>query len=235
MIEDVENYLDSIVIGIRFRPNFSIMDNFGSMIDEILYSKDSYFNEKYFPLVHHASHNERILSNKENKHLLTINPSNIILDTKEENNDYSNVVDSFNKQIIEGLFINYGIQQIKRIGEIRRYKIEDKELCDNFLKKTISYSISGINDINLRFSKKYPIPESKVHKKAYDYHNVIYTIVKKSDENVLNISLDFQKYFEPVIEKATMIEFNKFKERVVDYNKKDFREWLDLFLKDSYE
>ncbi len=229
VMKNIEKYLDSIVIGIRYRPNFAIMDKFGFIIDSILYSKKSYFNEQYFPFVHHGTPNERILYHNEYRHFLTLNPSNVILDTKEENQKYDETFKNFKNQILNGILDDVGIQQIQRIGVIKRYIIEDEELCKNFINRTIAETITGVNDINLRFSKKYTIQEAKLRKDVLDYHNVIYTIVKKANENIINISIDFQRHYTPILERPSMIEFDKFKTEVDNYNKKDVDEWLKRF------
>ena len=46
MIAGIRQYLVGIVIGIKFRPNFSAEDRIGSILDAILYSENSYFNPK---------------------------------------------------------------------------------------------------------------------------------------------------------------------------------------------
>ncbi|MGA3084709.1 MAG: hypothetical protein ABSE95_07920 [Thermodesulfobacteriota bacterium] len=48
---NISDYFIGLAIGIRFRANFSIEDQLGSIIDEILYSNKSYFNPKVFPKV----------------------------------------------------------------------------------------------------------------------------------------------------------------------------------------
>ena len=134
-MEKIAKYLDSIVIGVRFRPNFAIMDKFGSIIDSILYSNKSFFNEQYFPLVHHGSQNERVLYDNDNRHFLTLNPSNVILDTRDENQKYHDILKNFKVQLLDGILDNSGIQQIQRIGFVKRYVIEDEGLCKNFIEK----------------------------------------------------------------------------------------------------
>ena len=51
MLENLNQYLSGIAIGIRSRPNFSIEDRLGSLIVQILYKRDSYFYPEIFPEV----------------------------------------------------------------------------------------------------------------------------------------------------------------------------------------
>ena len=102
-----------------------------------------------------------------------------------------------------------------------------KDYVKTSLKNTISGSLLGINDINLRFSKKYPLKDSKLKKQVYDYHNAIYTIIKKANENIINISIDYQWVFSPILERPSMIDFDNFVKTVNRYNDNDVNNWLE--------
>ena len=45
MIDKVDENLVGMVMGIRFRANFSIEDQVGQMVDHLLYSKKAFFEE----------------------------------------------------------------------------------------------------------------------------------------------------------------------------------------------
>jgi len=228
MISNLNDYLESIVIGIRYRANFSITDNFGSIIDEILYSKGAFFNQYFFPLVIHSKVDERVLFNKDNKNSLTINSSNMIIEL--HNNDKLNlnkIVESFKSQIVFGVMKKYKITQINRIGFINRYKFKEPTLANNFIEKTIGETLEGIKEINLQFSRKYTILEALVKKDTYDYYNAIYNVIKRADKDELIVSVDFQRFYEPVLESTSLIKYDQFIDKVHNYNLKDFLSWLN--------
>jgi len=101
----------------------------------------------------------------------------------------------------------YSITQINRIGYINK--------------------LDGVNDINLQFSKRIALPEALVKKDVYDYNNVIYNIIKKTDKQELFVSVDFQRLYEPFLEGCSLINLPQFIEQVKTYNKNNVVEWLD--------
>lgn len=49
MINDITDYVTSILVGIRYQPNFGFTENSGAMFDDILYGKNSKFDTQFFP------------------------------------------------------------------------------------------------------------------------------------------------------------------------------------------
>ena len=230
MIDNVHEFLVGIVIGIRFRANFSIEDQLGYIVDRILYSKDSYFNPTMFPKVL-GRVTEKILINEKTENSLTINNSNILLEINLEqkgNLKYlDQIYENFDKQIINGIMNHYKITQINRLGFVSRYLFDKPELAANFLDKTIGKTLEGVNDINLRFSKKYPAEEALAKKEINDHHNVIFNVIKKADLKELFISMDFQRYYDPFLDSAPQLRFQSFIETMQSYNYKEFPHWLN--------
>jgi hypothetical protein len=229
MIENLENYLISVAIGIRFRANFSIEDKLGNIVDQILYSKDSFFNPELFPLVQSIANEKKLINNETNDYLL-INNSNIILEVNFEEYNQSaldEIHHYFAKDIVQGIMKEYKITQINRVGYVNRYLFTIERLAKNFLDKTIGKTFEGVDDINLRFSKRFPIEESLIQKDTYDYHNVIFNIIKKSGSKDLLISTDFQRYYDPFLETSTQIEYDSFIKGVYTYNYKRFLPWIN--------
>ncbi len=229
-IENITEYLGGIVVGIRYRANFSIEDSLGEIVDKILYGKKSYFNPKKFPLVRNNG-NEKILYNNETGDKLTINNSNIILDIvfsdifKKEN--YSELLERFNNEIIDGIMRTYKITEINRLGLIHRYVFPEKELAKNFIDKTIGKTLEGVNDINLTFSKKFPVSEALVKKEIFDYTNVIFNVIKKANEDNLILSVDYQKYFDPFLSSSSELKFDNYIKSMTDFNSKSYLNWLN--------
>ncbi len=70
--------LTGFVLAVRFNRSFSIDDNIGSIVDDILLHKSQLFNEKLFETIN-SYQNARVLLSKQG-HKLTINIDNIILE-----------------------------------------------------------------------------------------------------------------------------------------------------------
>lgn len=229
MIETLDNHLVGVAFGVRYRANFSIEDQLGSIIDQILYSKNSFFNEQIFPLTE-GHINQKILLNEKTGDKLTINNSNAILEINFggtfKKSDLGELTEQFQKEIIEGVLKKQKVTQIVRVGLIRRYLFEEKDLAKNFISKTIG-TIDGVNDIDLRFSKKFPVSDSLTSKEIYDYENVIFNVIKASNRQELFMAIDYQKYFVPFLESASGIEFPNFIKKAENFNKKNYIEWLN--------
>lgn len=230
MIINLDKYLIGIVIGVRYRANFSIEDSLGAIVDKILYDKKAYFNSKIFPLVQNNT-NGKVLFNDSTNDKLTINNSNIILDILFDGSfskeDCDDILENFNQQIIEGVMKQYKITEIVRVGIIKRYLFTLEDLAKSFINKTIGETLEGINDINLRFSKKIPTSTAMVKREVLDYNNVIFNIIKQSDKDELFVSIDYQKYFDPFLTSASELKFMDFVSSVNQYNNKNYLTWLN--------
>ena len=237
-LTNLDEYLGGIAIGIRFRANFSIEDQLGKIIDTILYSEDSFFNSTVFPQVG-SGIGERGLLNPKNNDSLQIDNSNVVLQVSLDGanatfsrKDLRGIVDAFKRQVINGVLKEFKIKEINRVGFVTRYLFPIEPLSTVFVNKTVGGTLSGINDINLRFSKKYPSQETLVRKGVLDYYNAIYTIVKKSDKSEIFMSVDYQKCFDPFLSSASDIGFDEFMARVNAYNGETFLGWIrDNYLK----
>jgi len=230
MIENLNEYLLGIVIGIRYRVNFALEDQLGKIVDQILYSDNAFFNPKIFPLVYNNI-SEKILINEETNNKLTINNSNVVLeiyfDDKVTIDDLDNIYDAFNKEIINNVLKKNKVTEINRTGIVHRYLFKIEELADEFVDKTIGSTLEGINDINLQFSKKYISEEGLIKKGVNDYYSAIFNVVKRADKNELLMSIDYQKYFDPFLTSSTEIEFKDFVKRTNNFNAKTYLTWLN--------
>lgn len=230
MIDNLNEYLMGIVIGVRYRVNFSLEDQFGKIVDQILYSPNAFFGPKFFPLVYNNP-NEKILINEETNNKLTLNNSNVVLEIFFDDNitvdDIDNIYDSFNDEIIESVLRKYKVTEINRVGIVHRYLFKIEKLADEFVDKTIGSTLEGINDINLRFSKKYTSEEGLSKKEVNDYYSAIFNVVKRADKNELLMSIDYQKYFDPFLTSSSSIEFLDFVKRTNSFNSKTYLGWLN--------
>ncbi len=231
-IANVDEYLVGLAIGTRFRANFGVEDRLGAMVDEILYSEDSYFNANVFPGVA-ADVGTRQLINQRNGDSLVLDNSNVVLDVNFGSAkstfaraNAAQIVDAYKRQILSGVLRDYKIKQIGRIGLVRKYLFPSKVLADTFVDRTVGGTLEGITDINLRFSKRYPADESLVRKGVQDYYNVIFSIIKKPDRQEIFMSVDYQLCFSPLLPGPEEIAFDDFVSRVMNYNRKSFVTWV---------
>ena len=230
MIDSLDDFIIGFAIGIRYRANFSIEDQLGKIADKILYSRKSFFNPIIFPKVY-TNVNEKVLIDESTQDHLVINNSNIVLEInfseKFRIDNLDEIVAQFNEEIIEGILKEFKITEFNRVGFIRRYLFQIDKLADTFIDKTIGATLEGINDINLRFSKKIPEMQAYIQKDLNDYYNAIFNIIKRADKQELFMSIDFQKYFDPFLSTASQIEFNDFYNKATTFNNNTFLNWLN--------
>ncbi len=221
--------LISMVVGIRFRANFSIEDQLGQIVDRILYSKDSYFNPKKFPLVK-SGVGRKLLVNESTGDKLTIDNSNIILEITVGDSfamgDTKKILECYENDIIRGVMKKFAIKEIVRVGYIKRYIFKIENLAKTFVDKTIGSTLAGINDIQLSFSKKLPVDEAVAKEAVNDFDNAIFTIIKKADLDEIYMSVDYQRYYDPFLSSAGEIKFMSFIEQAEMFNTNRYLPWL---------
>lgn len=235
MKEKTNDYLIGIVLGIRFRANFSIEDQLGKIVDTILYSKNSFFNPEIFPNVRNMV-GRKILFNEITEDRISIDNSNIILELnfsesrKFKKENITEIIQAFESEIINKVMRDFKIKEIVRIGYIKRYLYQINQLASSFVNKTIKTigdTIGGINDINLRFSKKIANKEGLTKKDIFDYDNVIFNIIKKSNLEEIFISIDYQRYFNPFLPIAAEIKFKNFIQKANSFNDSNYPDWIN--------
>jgi hypothetical protein len=235
MIKNLDSYLKGIVLGIRFRPNFSIEDRLGEIADTILYSKNSIFSPKIFPETETSLEGKTLL-NRDTEDNIQINYSNIILDIhfNEKSNfkrqDVPLLLEKYESVILAGVLKKIKVEDIVRIGFVQKYIFEDTTLVKNFIKQTISSNLGDVKDINLRFSKKIPIELSLIKKDVNDYDNVIFNVIKRADKDEIFISLDYQSFYEPFLEDSSSIPYKEFLGKAEKFNSSKFIDWLNNYL-----
>lgn len=231
-MDNIQEYFVGMALGVRFRANFSIEDQLGSIVDNILYDKKSFFNPKIFPKVRNSI-GSKILLNEVTQNNMQIDNSNIILDvnfSKEvgfKSQDSAEIIEMFDEQIIKGIMMSYKIKEIVRIGYIKRYVYPIHELATTFVNKTIGNTLGGINDINLSFSKKFTTTDGKLKKDVYDYDNAIFNVIKKADLDEIFMSIDYQRYFDPFLDNAGEIKLSQFIDKAESFNSGNYVEWLN--------
>jgi hypothetical protein len=227
---DLKQYLSGIAIGIKFRPNFSIEDNLGEIIDELLYRQESLFNYIVFPNTS-VGFGEKVLHNPKTNDRLTINKSNIILDLNfsekipKESSD--NLINEFFKTANEKIHKIVDIHDVYLIGIVYKYLINDSTNFANIYSNFKEITFDEIEPINFTFTKKVILPETKLNKNR-NYENIIHSILTfPNNEKEIFLQVDYQKIFEPKLASIIDIKYDDFISKVKYYNNDTFAKWLE--------
>ena len=199
--------ITGFAFGIRTVRSFSVEDRLGAIIDEILYSDNSEFNERIFPEVR-ENHNTKLLFDPVRNNKFTVTPQDFIFEYNVLNDfesEFEKFLKGFVSTITQKVFKEFKIKNISRFGFIIKAELREK---DSFLNDitTVIEKYKGIDDsLSLRFNviTKRPIKIEKII--TEDYDNEIVTYDKPNSSSPLSLSVDFQKYYKPelnVIEDA---------------------------------
>ena len=200
--------LTGFAFGIRTVKSFSVEDKLGAIIDEILYSDKSEFNEKFFTEVR-ENHNTKLLFDPKGLNKFTITPRDYIFEYNIKTSfdkEFKKFLTSYVDILIKQVFKTYNIKNISRFGFIVKAELTEK---DKLLKEVseIIKNHKGVDEsLSLRFNvlTKKPLKLPKIV--TEDYDNEIVTYDKPNSESPLSLSVDYQKYFKPelnIIEDAT--------------------------------
>jgi hypothetical protein len=231
-MNDLKSYLTGIAIGIKYRNNFSIEDYTGSIIDELLYRKNSLFNSVNFPFTSGIGSSQKTLHNPQTGDSLILNKSNIILDMNFSDiipkDKSQKLIEEYFETVTNRIYKIVDIHDIYLIGIVHKYTIADQKnanaLYNNFRKLTFDDATS----ITVNFSKKNVLAESKVKKDINDYENIICTInITQEKKNEYFFQVDYQHVFSPVLESVIDISYKPFIEKVDRYNREVVSKWIE--------
>lgn len=184
-----------IVCGIMFNPSFSLLDEWGKIVDSMLYQKNSYFSPQYFPAISEQYTTNRFLHNKDLGHMLQLNANNLIYThTIQQNFDaeYEEFIKRVEKYLIPKIVDKYELIT-RRIGMVYICEMDN----DTISKFKHQYFVKSSNEItDCRFSIRDTTREGLLLSNNDNYINKIYT-VGGIDESIRGISFDYQLYFQP--------------------------------------
>lgn len=191
--------ITGFALGIRTVRSFSVEDRLGAIIDEILYSDNSEFNERMFPEVR-ENHNTKLLFDPVRNNKFTVTPQDFVLEYNVLNDfdsEFEKYLKGFILTITQKVFKEFKIKNISRFGFIIKSELTEK---DSFLKEiaTVIEKHKGVDDsLSLRFNviTKKPLKIEKII--TEDYDNEIVTYDKPNTSSPMSLSVDFQKYYKP--------------------------------------
>lgn len=220
--------IQKIAFGVRYDPQWAVTDRKGAIIDQILRSRDTPFGPETFPLSQRAD-DSHVLLNVETKESLRFSERDMILEMmiKRDLDQVSELADKFAKYALRPLQNVGKTSNINRHGvlfileECRAYLSESP--VSHFLHQDFEHPRS----LNLRFTRRLGVMEAVAKKRVHDYRNVIYQI-NQSDNGEVKISVDYQEYFDPVLDEKEWREtpFPRFVEQAIDYFNGEFQNWL---------
>lgn len=230
-MKELNDYLTGIAIGVKYRNNYSIEDHLGSIIDEILYQKNSPFNYITFPLTSGANNTQKRLHNPETDDSLLLNKNNIILDIHFSRNipkeKSKELIDEYFKIITQKIYKIVNIQDIYLTGIVHKYIITDennaKAIYNNF--KNITFD--DATSITVNFVKKNILADTKIKKGYNDYENIICTFSMTHDKkSEYFFQVDYQHIFNPLFDSIIDIPYKDFVDKVIHYNNNTINEWI---------
>lgn len=200
--------------GIRTVRSFSVEDRLGAIVDEILYSDSSEFNEKMFPEVR-DNHNTKLLLDPIKHNKFTITPQDFIFEYNVLNNfqsEFDRYLNNFNQIVINKVFDQFKIKNISRFGFIIKSELEVKDKFLQEISSVIKKHKGDDDSLAMRFNVITKKPLTLPSMITEDYDNEIVTYDRTNSESPLIFSVDYQKYFKPelnIIADAT-VSFDKF-------------------------
>ncbi|MCK4386880.1 MAG: hypothetical protein KAV41_02240 [Candidatus Pacebacteria bacterium] len=228
--KDLQKNIVGITIGIKFARSFRVPDISGDIIDNILYSKETPFGAKFFPKVQENSNREKTIFNPETSDYLRINTDDLILGINIDD-DFQKRFDWLKNDVLNYLrnvlFHKYQIKNVRRIGIIFSHKISKNKKLNEAISLLTNNKLTGVNNIDISFSKKNPVRESLYRKGVNDYKNTIYNFNEMKE--TLLTTLDYQYYFEPIIEDLRECFVEKILNDAKNFLENDYYLWLSQY------
>jgi len=219
--------MDNLAFGVRFEPQFALMDNSGQLVDAILRTEGTPFGPETFPLAQ-SSPTDRLLMDEDKNIHITQQDAILQWEIKTRNLKKIEVLGAdFQDFVLEPLRQVCKVRGVTRYGVlIQMRNIKIASLKNRPIDRYLAADFANANSLAMRFTRKLPSDEALVKRSVDDYRNVIYTLAE--NEGVVNISLDYQEYFKPSLDNKEWGEktFVKFLARGLGYFVTDFQRWF---------
>jgi hypothetical protein len=219
--------INRFAFGVRFAPQFGLLDKSGQLIDMILRTQGTPFGPEIFPLTQ-SSPTERILLDEDKNIHLT--HQDVVLQWQINTRNFARI-ESLGTEFQD--FVLEPLRQIGKLEGITRYgilihlsKIKVSSLKYRPIDHYLTGDFSNADTLAMRFTRKLASEEALVKKRVEDYRNVIYTL--SENEGLVNMSIDYQEYFKPALDNKEWGDktFLKFMRRGVGYFMSDFQRWF---------
>lgn len=220
--------ITGFVIAVRFIRSFVLEDNLGSLMDHIIKHPDKTFDEKFFPQ-YSPYQDARLLFDSKKDNKLTLNSENIVLEINTSDNfekDFEKFVEAYDKVILKELFKQYNISKIDRFGCV--LKTSEKDSCKIYkeIEDVITANGKKTESLSVRFNCVKKIPQTIKGVITTDYENQIISFDRKSVDDNLSTFVDYQKYYQPPLEKITDAEIS-----FINFCKTSLRNFKETYIK----
>jgi hypothetical protein len=222
--------IKSLVLGVRYEPQYRVGDSVGAVVDSILHAAGSPYDPNFFPLSN-TSPVQQELFNPDSRDKLRINQSDTILELDFSTKDLKDIVQlakDFNHFVLGPLHKISGLSRILRYGIVARFQESGTEALQRPTQRYADRELPKPRDMAVRFSYRLPTEEGFSRKSVSDYRNLIFNIFE-NDSGKVALSFDYQKYFSPMLEASEIAShpFPAFVEDAIHYHRTDFAKWID--------
>lgn len=224
--------ITKVAFGVQYEPQYAVMDKIGAVIDRILRSADTPFGPETFPLCR-SSPVDYVLINKKGDDSLRVSQRDTILEMTIGTRNlekFEVLANQFDEYILKNLEKISKLKGIQRFGVLFHLaecgSVLDTSPIEHYVKDF--RDSSGVRSMHLRFTRRLPKIEAFAMRNVNDYGNVIYT-VRQSDEDKVNISVDYQEYFIPYLDAADWAKkpYPEFVKKGVKYFEGEFWSWFN--------
>jgi len=216
--------------GVRYDPQYAIMDRIGAVIDNVLRGPNTPFGPKIFPYSHSGTV-EHVLVNDKTDDSLRITQRDTILQMTVETRKLEKLrilAKQFNEFVLMSLKEYTKLKSIERFGFLLRLAECRSVLSISPIEHYISKDFNKAKTLFLSFTQRLPSLEAVVKRSVDDYRNVIYS-VGQLDKGDVNISIDYQEYFKPSLDVSDWKKkpFPDFVDNGLEYFKSEFENWFE--------
>jgi hypothetical protein len=221
-----------IAFGIKFGPQWAVLDRLGVVADAVLDSEP--FGPGVFPESHRQG-TSFFLVNRRDDSLLTLNERDCILQmsTRSRNLEDLRTLAANYEQHIVAPMLKAGMRDVIRYGVMLRL-----EECSGVLGvKPIDHYLAQegeVKDFDLRFTRRLPSEAARVKKNVNDFRNLIY-MISQSEEGEVDFAFDYQELFEPPLDRSEIEakSFARFVDDGLSFYSKNYKNWLDQFRRNA--
>ena len=222
-----------LAIGFRYEKSFKLIDMIGETIERILRDSSSPFGTDFFPRYEDLGFEEKILIGK-NGTFLKIGASEIVLryvlnkDAAFET-EYAWFRNDAIAFIIDQILKVNQISEAIRIGIVFTHIVESKSACSSIIDKLTDGTIRDADQFSLSFGKKDTALEGWLKRQVDDYCNKV-TLIRQIDNAKYDVTLDYQYYFSPYLNKLADWPILDLLERAHSYLNASFYETINSLI-----
>jgi len=218
----MEDKINKIIFGIRYRRSFRVPDIAGEILDHVLNDKNSPFDADFFTEIADINKGQ-VLLNKAGD-LLSVDCDSLVLTTTVKclEKEINRIRDSYYPYLLS-IINKFGVKNFNRLGMVFEHQIADSNLSGTVISQITNSKISSPEVFELKFSKKLASTEALWKKDVIDYNNVIVSYLKNEDG--MGIRLDYQSYFSPEISSVNDLDAVGFVDSAIKYLRNTFYTW----------